>query len=123
MDFTKIRKRGDLRKQYPHIQTVREEMRSNLIRMLAAKKPLFADLKGYNDTVIPRVINAILCGHTMIILGERGQGEEPDYPGDWYIFLMNIFQQLTDARYMIIPMHLFVRIAKKTCSFTAMTFR
>jgi len=75
MDFTKIRKRGDLREHYPHIQTVREEMRSNLIRMLAAKKPLFADLKGYDDTVIPRVINAILCGHTMIILGERGQGK------------------------------------------------
>jgi magnesium chelatase subunit I len=75
MDFTKIRKRGELKKHYPQIQTVREEMRSNLIRMLAAKKPLFADLKGYDDTVIPRVTNAILCGHTMIILGERGQGK------------------------------------------------
>jgi magnesium chelatase subunit I len=54
---------------------VREEMRNNLIGMITNKQPLFKDLKGYDDTVIPQVINAIMCGHNMIILGERGQGK------------------------------------------------
>jgi len=73
MDIEKIKKLGELRKHYTHMPTVREEMRNNLIRMLTNKQPLFRDLKGYDDTVIPRVINAIMCGHNMIILGERGQ--------------------------------------------------
>lgn len=75
MDFDKIKKRGDLKKHYPRINSVREEMRTNLIRLIEAKQPLFKDLKGYDDTVIPQVINAIMCGHNMIILGERGQGK------------------------------------------------
>jgi len=75
MDIEKIKKLGELRKHYTHMPTVREEMRNNLIRMLTNKQPLFRDLKGYDDTVIPRVINAIMCGHNMIILGERGQGK------------------------------------------------
>lgn len=75
MDIEKIKKLGELRKYYTHMPTVREEMRNNLIRMLTKKQPLFKDLKGYDDTVIPRVINAIMCGHNMIILGERGQGK------------------------------------------------
>jgi magnesium chelatase subunit I len=74
-EMKKIKKRGDLKKHFPRIPTVREEMRRNLIRMLEEKKPLFQDLKGYDDTVIPQVINAIICGHNMIILGERGQGK------------------------------------------------
>jgi magnesium chelatase subunit I len=75
MDIEKIKKLGELRKQYTHMPTVREEMRNNLMRMITNKQPLFRDLKGYDDTVIPRVINAIMCGHNMIILGERGQGK------------------------------------------------
>jgi magnesium chelatase subunit I len=75
MEMVKIRKLGELRSYYPHMPTVREEMRTNLMRMITNKKPLFQDLKGYDDTVIPQVINAIMCGHNMIILGERGQGK------------------------------------------------
>jgi magnesium chelatase subunit I len=75
MDIEKIKKRGELKKQYPRIKTVRDEMRENLIRMIADKQPLFSGLKGYDDSVIPCVINAVMCGHTMIILGERGQGK------------------------------------------------
>ena len=66
---------GDLKKHIAHIPSVREEMRTNLIRMLAAKKPLFEDIKGYDSTVIPQIINALLCGHNIIFLGERGQGK------------------------------------------------
>ena len=75
MDIDKIRKLSELRKHYTHMPTVREEMRNNLIGMITNKQPLFKDLKGYDDTVIPQVINAIMCGHNMIILGERGQGK------------------------------------------------
>ncbi len=75
MEIEKIKKLGELRKHYSHMPTVREEMRNNLIGMITNKQPLFKDLKGYDDTVIPQVINAIMCGHNMIILGERGQGK------------------------------------------------
>ena len=75
MEIEKIKKLSDLRKHYSHMPTVREEMRNNLIGMITNKQPLFKDLKGYDETVIPQVINAIMCGHNMIILGERGQGK------------------------------------------------
>ncbi len=70
-----VKKLADLKKSYFHIPTVREEMRTNLIRMLTNKESLFKNLKGYDDTVIPQIINAVMCGHNMIILGERGQGK------------------------------------------------
>jgi magnesium chelatase subunit I len=66
---------GELRKLMPRLPTVRDEMRGNLMRLLRDRRPLFSDLKGYNDTVIPQLVNAIMCGHNIIILGERGQGK------------------------------------------------
>ena len=75
MKKDKIKKLGELKKQTSRIPGVREEMRSNLIRMMKGKKPLFEELKGFDDTVIPQVANAIVCGHNIIILGERGQGK------------------------------------------------
>ena len=69
MKKDKIQKLGELKKQTSRIPGVREEMRSNLICMLKGKKPLFEELKGFDDTVIPQVTNAIVCGHNIIILG------------------------------------------------------
>ncbi|MFO7962639.1 MAG: hypothetical protein R6U50_01840 [Desulfobacterales bacterium] len=66
---------GDLKKQVRRLPGVREEMRSNLIRKLKNKEPIFSDIIGYDDTVIPGLINALLCGHNIILLGERGQGK------------------------------------------------
>ena len=71
-DITKL---GDLKKQIPHTKTVREELCSNIIRMIEQKEQLFNDIKGYNATVIPQIINALICGHNIIFLGERGQGK------------------------------------------------
>ena len=88
MDIEKIRKLSELRTHYKHMPTVREEMRNNLIRMITNKQPLFRDLKGYDDTVIPQIINAIMCGHNMIILGERGQGKSRIIRG-----LMDLFDE------------------------------
>jgi magnesium chelatase subunit I len=75
MARNKIQKLGELKKKTSHLPSVREEMRSNLIRMLREKKPLFKELKGFDSTVIPQITNALMCGHNIIILGERGQGK------------------------------------------------
>ena len=54
---------------------VRDEMRANLLVVLKEGRHIFEDMLGYDDTVIPAVENAILCGHDLIFLGERGQGK------------------------------------------------
>jgi magnesium chelatase subunit I len=54
---------------------VRDEMRRNLLRKMAAKEPLFPGLLGYQDTVVPRVVNGVLSRHHMILLGLRGQAK------------------------------------------------
>src|SRR3972149_3601516 len=56
-------------------RTVREEMRENLLRMLKAREPLFPGIVGYDETVIPQIVNAILSKHHMILLGLRGQAK------------------------------------------------
>ncbi|MBU4317540.1 MAG: AAA family ATPase [Proteobacteria bacterium] len=66
---------GELKKQISGLPTVREEMRTNLIKKLRNKEPLFPDIIGYEESVMPGLINAILCGHNVILLGERGQGK------------------------------------------------
>jgi magnesium chelatase subunit I len=66
---------GELRKHVPRLPDVREEMRMHLIGKLDRKERLFPDLIGYDETVMPGLINAILCGHNIIFLGERGQGK------------------------------------------------
>jgi magnesium chelatase subunit I len=50
-------------------------MRANLLVTLKEGRHIFEDMLGYDDTVIPAVENAILCGHDLIFLGERGQGK------------------------------------------------
>ena len=66
---------GELKKISKRLPRVREEMQMNLIRKLGASERLFPDLIGFEDSVIPNVINGILCGHNIIILGERGQAK------------------------------------------------
>jgi magnesium chelatase subunit I len=66
---------GELKKQANHLPDVRTEMRMNLIRKLENKEPIFPEIIGYEETVLPAIINAILCGHSIILLGERGQGK------------------------------------------------
>lgn len=54
---------------------VKEELRSNLIRKLRTGDALFPGIQGYEDTVIPRLVNAILARHDFILLGLRGQAK------------------------------------------------
>jgi magnesium chelatase subunit I len=71
---------GELRKsrfgeEVYRTRTVKDEMRVNLMRKLEAHEPMFSGIIGYEDTVVPQVINAILSRHNMILLGLRGQAK------------------------------------------------
>ena len=55
--------------------SVKEEMRRNLLRKLAGGEALFPGILGYEDSVIPQMVNAILSRHNMILLGLRGQAK------------------------------------------------
>ncbi|MDA0284788.1 MAG: sigma 54-interacting transcriptional regulator [Planctomycetota bacterium] len=54
---------------------VKDEMRRNLIQKLKAGETLFHGIVGYDETVIPQIVNAILSKHDMLFLGLRGQGK------------------------------------------------
>lgn len=56
-------------------QTVKQELRANLRARLKAGGPLFPGILGYERTVIPGVVNALLAGHDFILLGLRGQAK------------------------------------------------
>ena len=67
---------GDLRRVYgSEPRSVKEEIRDNLVRKLQAGEPLFPGVIGYDDTVIPQLVNAILSRHNFILLGLRGQAK------------------------------------------------
>jgi len=54
---------------------IKDEIRSNAIERIIAGQPLFAEVLGYSDTVFPQLENALLAGHDVIFLGERGQAK------------------------------------------------
>ena len=54
---------------------VKEEIRRNAVAKIAAGEPLFDGVLGYEDTVLPQLENALLAGHDVIFLGERGQAK------------------------------------------------
>src|SRR5580658_8779810 len=56
-------------------RTVKDELRENLIAKLRSKSPLFPGIVGYEDTVIPQIVNAVLSKHNFILLGLRGQAK------------------------------------------------
>jgi magnesium chelatase subunit I len=66
---------GALRASGYRPRTVKAEIRDNLRRRLAAKEALFPGVLGYDRTVIPGVVNALLAGHDLILLGLRGQAK------------------------------------------------
>jgi magnesium chelatase subunit I len=66
---------GDLRRSGYVVKSVKDEMRDNLIRKLQNKEELFPGIIGYESTVVPALINAILARHDIILLGLRGQAK------------------------------------------------
>jgi magnesium chelatase subunit I len=66
---------GALRSSGYGIESVKDELRRNLIAKLESGEPLFPDILGYEETVVPQVCNAILSKHDMLFLGLRGQAK------------------------------------------------
>src|SRR5436853_7877961 len=54
---------------------VKDELRENLIAKLGDEAPIFPGIVGYDDTVVPQIVNAILSRHNFILLGLRGQAK------------------------------------------------
>src|SRR5919109_5691924 len=54
---------------------VKDEIRSNLMERLRSKSALFPGIIGFDDTVVPQIVNAILSRHNFILLGLRGQAK------------------------------------------------
>ncbi|CAB4951759.1 unannotated protein [freshwater metagenome] len=54
---------------------VKDEVRANAIERIVAGRPLVDGVLGYEDTVLPQLENALLAGHDVILLGERGQAK------------------------------------------------
>src|SRR5215813_3136317 len=70
---------GDLRRAIAdgsvRRRNVHQEVRENLITKLRAGEPLFPGIVGYDDTVVPQLVNALLSQHNFILLGLRGQAK------------------------------------------------
>src|ERR1700692_5054108 len=66
---------GEVRAPESRVLPVRTELRRNLIRKLTNHEELFGGIRGYDDSVIPQIENAILAGQDMVLLGARGQAK------------------------------------------------
>jgi len=67
---------GELRAKHgARPRTVKQEVRDNLVRKLQTGEMLFPGIVGYQDTVIPQLVNAILSRHNFILIGLRGQAK------------------------------------------------
>src|SRR5438094_6170127 len=64
-----LRDRGD------HDRSVKQEMRHNLIAKLRRNESIFPGIVGYEESVIPQIESAVLSGHDLVLLGERGQAK------------------------------------------------
>jgi len=98
---------ADLRNSGWRSRSVKEELRANFTRALAhpssarssseyppvSNAPLFPGILGYDDTVLPEIANAVLAGHDMLFLGEKGQGKSklmrllPAFLDEWVPYL------------------------------------
>jgi magnesium chelatase subunit I len=66
---------GDLRASGHVHRSVKTELRHNLIARLSAGEPSLPGIVGFDETVVPEVERALLAGHDIVLLGERGQGK------------------------------------------------
>ncbi len=74
-DLASIRTLAELKVSGYRVLPVRDEMRKNLLARLAAGDRILPGIIGYDDTVVPELENAVLAGHHMVFLGERGQAK------------------------------------------------
>ena len=75
MNIKKMTTLGSLKEQEYVSKKIKAELRDNLIQKLKDKAPIFEGIIGYEDTVIPQLIHAILSQHNINLLGLRGQAK------------------------------------------------
>src|SRR5690242_14538883 len=89
---------GDLRRAVAEgtvrRRNVHQEVRDNLIVKLRSGEPLFPGIVGYDDTVVPQLVNALLSQHNFILLGLRGQAKTR---------LLRALATLLDERIPVMP--------------------
>src|SRR5580692_4084565 len=85
---------GDLRRSGFRTRSVKQEIRDNLVRKLQAGDPLFRGIIGYDETVVPQLVNAILSRHNFILLGLRGQAKSR---------ILRAMIDLLDERIAVVP--------------------
>jgi magnesium chelatase subunit I len=66
---------GALRDTGYHARSVKAEIRDNLLARLRAGENAFPGIVGFDETVLPQLESALLAGHDLVLLGERGQGK------------------------------------------------
>ncbi len=73
--MSKAKTLGELRASGYQSRSVKDEMRANLIKKLRSGEKLFRGIIGFDETVIPQIVNAVLSKHNIILLGTRGQAK------------------------------------------------
>ena len=85
---------GDLRRSGARSRPVKQEIRDNLVRKLQAGETLFPGIIGFDETVVPQLVNAILSRHNFILLGLRGQAKSR---------ILRALTDLLDERIPVVP--------------------
>ena len=67
--------RGELRASGFQSRGIKAELRDNLLQRLRSGTPAFPGIVGFDETVLPELESAVLAGHDLVLLGERGQGK------------------------------------------------
>ncbi|HZD31404.1 MAG TPA: magnesium chelatase [Candidatus Angelobacter sp.] len=73
--LAELRQHPQFSEERLHSRRIKDELRDNLIARLRSDQPVFPGIVGYDDTVVPQVVNAILSRHNFILLGLRGQAK------------------------------------------------
>ncbi len=73
--LAELRHSSQFSEQQVRNRRVKDEMRDNLIARVRGSAPVFPGIVGYDDTVVPQIVNAILSRHNFILLGLRGQAK------------------------------------------------
>ncbi|MCB1157345.1 MAG: magnesium chelatase [Leptospiraceae bacterium] len=66
---------GELKRSSYRYRSIKIEMAENLAQKLKNRESVFPQVHGYEDTVIPQLIHAVLSGHNIVLLGEKGQAK------------------------------------------------
>lgn len=75
MNVEKIGTLGELKASGWSSKSIRQELRDNVIDKIAKRESIFPKIAGYDETVLPQIEAALIAGHDIILLGERGQGK------------------------------------------------